>query len=299
MYQNRWLKPEGFHSGVNAYTFDQLQQALHEHTVLTGTALRCDPQQNLMVQVGPFMGQIPRSECVAPFLSGSDRDIAVLSCVGRTVSFVIIGQKTAPNGDTIFLLSRRQAQQQAMEYMIENWSPGTVVPAQVTHLAPFGAFVDIGCGIISMIPLSAISMSRVQHPSERFYPQQRIYVRIDRIDAQEKRIYLTHKELLGTWMENAGMFHVGETVPGIIRTQKEYGVFIELTPNLSGLADLPPQPIPEGRAASVYIKSIQPQRQKIKLQIIQLLDTPVFPTPLNYRITGGVVESWDYTLTLP
>lgn len=299
MCQNRWLKPEGFHADSNTYTLDQLQHALHEQIVLTGTVLRCDSQQNLMVQLGSFKGQIPRSECVAPFISGSARDIAVLSCVGRTVSFVVTGQKSAPNGDTIFLLSRRQAQERAMEYMIENWTPGTVVPAQVTHLAPFGAFVDVGCGIISMIPLSAISMSRVQHPSERFAPRQRIHVRIDHVDPQEKRIYLTHKELLGSWLENAAMFHPGETVPGIIRTQTEYGVFIELTPNLSGLADLPPQPIPEGHAVSVYIKAIHPQRHKIKLQIIQLLDTPVFPTPLNYRITGGRVENWHYTPILP
>ncbi|MBQ0038325.1 MAG: S1 RNA-binding domain-containing protein [Clostridiales bacterium] len=299
MCQNRWLLPEGFHSGHRSYTHEQLCQAQQEKSVLTGTVLRCDAQQNLIVQVGPFIGSIPRNECVAPFLSGAGRDIAILSCVGRTVCFTVTGQKSAPNGDTVFLLSRRSAQQQAMEYMVSNWLSGTVIPAQITHLAPFGAFADVGCGIISMIPLSAISVSRIQHPAERFSLRQKIYARIEHIDPVEKRVYLTHKELLGTWLENAGMFRAGETVPGIIRTQKEYGVFVELTPNLTGLADLPQQPLPEGRAAAVYIKSILPEQQKIKLQVLHLLDAPVFPTPLTYRITGGRVENWQYAPTRP
>lgn len=46
---------------------------------------------------------------------------------------------------------------------------------------------------------------------------------------------MTHKELLGTWMENASWFHPGETVRGEVRSVKEYGSFIELAPNLSGL----------------------------------------------------------------
>ena len=299
MCQNRWLLPEGFRSVQEHYTLQQLQDAIQTQAVLTGKALRCDGEQNLLVQLGSFMGQIPRSECVAPFLSGASRDIAVLSCVGRTICFTVTGQMTAANGDTVFLLSRRQAQEQAMAYMMQHWQDGTVVPAQVTHLAPFGAFVDVGCGVISLIPLREISVSRIRHSAERFSLRQKIYVRIDHIDPAEKRIYLTHRQLLGTWLENASSFHVGDTVPGIIRTQKDYGVFVELTPNLSGLADVPPQPLPEGHAAAVYIKSIQPQRQKIKLQIIQLLDVPVFPTPLTYHITAGRLEAWEYAPTCP
>lgn len=299
MTQNRWLIPEGFSSAPECYTLERLQQAMEKGDILTGTVLRCDAQQTLTVRLGHFLGQIPREECVAPFLSGASRDIAVLSCVGRTVSFIITDQLTGLGGETIFLLSRRKAQEKAMDYIIKNWLPGTVVPAQITHLSPFGAFIDVGCGVISMIPLSEISVSRIRHPAERFSLHQRIYVRIDRVDAEEMRIYPTHRELLGTWSENAAQFHVGETVTGIIRTQKEYGIFVELTPNLCGLADLPLQSIPEGRAVSVFIKSILPEKEKIKLQIVQVLDAPVFPTPLHYHIPNGRVEKWSYSPIRP
>ena len=86
---------------------------------------------------------------------------------------------------------------------------------------------------------------------------------------------------------------VGETVPGIVRSCKPYGCFVELTPNLSGLADSR-EDIPEGRLVSVYIRSIQPQTGKIKLQMVQELGQPDFPTPLHYQITGGSVSGWRY-----
>ena len=50
------------------------------------------------------------------------------------------------------------------------------------------------------------------------------------VDPDLKRVYLTHKALLGTWSENASCFSQGMAVPGIIRGIKEYGIFVELTP---------------------------------------------------------------------
>lgn len=46
------------------------------------------------------------------------------------------------------------------------------------------------------------------------------------------RIVLTLRELLGTWSENAACFAPGETVVGIVRSVEDYGVFIEIAPNL-------------------------------------------------------------------
>lgn len=45
---------------------------------------------------------------------------------------------------------------------------GDVIPVRITHLEPFGAFADIGCGIVSLLPIDAISVSRIDHPKERF-----------------------------------------------------------------------------------------------------------------------------------
>lgn len=290
-HQLQFLPEE--YTSCPTYTYAQIQNALSTGEILRGRVVRSDPQGNLHLRVSVYRGVIPAAEAVAPFISGAQRDIAVLSCVGHVVAFTVIEERTAPNGDTVFVLSRRAAQERAMAHLEEHCLPGTILPAQVTHLAPFGAFVDVGCGVISLIPISQISMARITHPAQRFSPRQRIRVWVRRIDRQERRLYLGHRELLGTWLENAGAFTPGETVRGIVRGQQEYGTFVELTPNLVGLSDQQPS-LPEGTAVSVFIKAIQPQRKKIKLRIIEDLGLAVFPTPLTYRLTDGEIENWIY-----
>ena len=105
---------------------------------------------------------------------------------------------------------------------------------------------------------------------------------------------MTHRELLGTWMENASLFSPGETVRGTVRSVKEYGSFIELTPNLSGLADSK-EGLAPGDKVSVYIKSIRPERMKIKLQVIEKLPLSSDPEPLRYQVTDGRLEHWVYS----
>ena len=79
---------------------------------------------------------------------------------------------------------------------------------------------------------------------------------------ENDKITLSHKELLGTWEENAAMFAPGQTVTGVIRSIEDYGIFVELTPNLAGLAEPRPD-VFIGQQASVYIKSIIREKMKI------------------------------------
>lgn len=112
----------------------------------------------------------------------------------------------------------------------------------MTHLEPFGAFCDIGAGISALMPIDGISVSRIPHPCVRFSVNQDIKAVVKSID-ENGRITLSQKELLGTWEENASKFAPGETVPGVIRSVEDYGIFVELAPILQGLPNAP-----QGRA---------------------------------------------------
>ena len=200
-------------------------------------------------------------------------------------------------------LSRRAAQLECMRCCIADLIPGDIIPAKVTHLERFGAFVDVGCGVISLLPVDGISVSRISHPQERLAVSQRIYVVIKSIDGGSGRISVTHRELLGTWEENAVMFAAGQTVAGIIRSIESYGIFVELTPNLTGLAE-PHDGVVSGQSAAVYIKSITPERMKIKLVVVGayrgeiLRDVTRDTAPPHYFIDTGSVEhisSWRYS----
>nr|WP_300167255.1 S1 RNA-binding domain-containing protein [uncultured Flavonifractor sp.] len=269
-----------------------LKQAMETEAILEGTALLCTPEHNLIVSLGPYQGVIPREEAALGIAEGVTRDIAILSRVGKPVCFTVTGL-SEKDGQPHPILSRRAAQQQALTAMLEHWKPGQIIQASVTHLDPFGAFVDIGCGVPSLIGVENISVSRIPHPSVRFRVGQEILAAVLDLDPVLGRIYLTHKELLGTWAENVAPFQPGMTVPGVVRGVKDYGVFVELTPNLSGLAERDPR-LTEGARVSVYLKAILPERMKIKLLAIELLPPLEQPQPLHYYIQEGRLEHWKY-----
>ena len=83
------------------------------------------------------------------------------------------------------------------------------------------------------------------------------------------------------------------TVSGCVRGIKDYGAFVELTPNLSGLAELRGD-LRDGDRVSVYIKAILPERMKIKLLAIDRLPPEAAPPALRYFITSGRLRRWHY-----
>ncbi|PWL92051.1 MAG: RNA-binding protein [Clostridiales bacterium] len=275
-----------------------LETAWRSQTILEGLAVRCDPSHQLYIQCGDFHGVIPREECALGIREGTARDIAILTCVGKPTSFVITGFE-----DGVPQLSRRRAQELALEQLLKDAVPGDILPATVTHLEPYGAFVDIGRGVPSLIPLKTISVSRIPHPNCRFRPGQQIYALVREVLPEQRRIQLSHKELLGTWTENVEAFQPGETVTGIVRSVMDYGIFVELSPNLTGLAE-PLEGFLPGDTVSVYIKSILPEKQKIKLAVIGHAAPLPLPLPLTYTYTQGRIENWSYSdaateVTLP
>lgn len=164
----------------------------------------------------------------------------------------------------------------------------------MTHLEGFGAFVDVGCGVVSLIGIENCSVSRISHPARRFTVGQEIYTVLTGSDPDQGRLFLSHKELLGTWLENVARFSPGMTVAGWVRGVKSYGTFVELTPNLTGLADQT-EGLAEDDRVSVYIKAILPDRMKIKLTLIHRLEPEPGPEPLSYFITSGQLSRWDYS----
>lgn len=272
-----------------------LEKALEKQKILESVALLCDSDFNLHFDLYGIKGIMPREE--VSYLPGGEeiKDIAVLTRVGKPVCFKIIGFRQQ-EGQICAVLSRRAAQRECSLHYIATLVAGDVIPATVTHLENFGAFVDIGCGIVSLLSIDSISVSRISHPRVRFAPGDKILAVVKNID-EYGRIYMSHRELLGTWEENAVLFTPGQTVAGVVRSIESYGVFVELTPNLAGLAELK-EGVEINQNAAVYIKSIIPEKMKIKLIIIDSHMTPTQPKPIKYFIDPKAVahiDRWCYS----
>ncbi len=113
-----------------------------------------------------------------------------------------------------------------------------------------------------------ICVSRIKSPFERFKIGQEVQVMVKDINKEENKISFTYKELLGSWEDNIKDFKQGTVVKGIARDieKSKNGIFIELKPNLVGLAEYK-ENIEYGQEVPVYIKRIIPEKKKIKLII--------------------------------
>ncbi len=297
---NRYL-PEGFlikEFENHEYTrsLKGLETALEKQIILEAPAVLCDHNFNLHISLGGGVrGIIPKDE-VQYSPREETKDIAILTRVGKPVCFKVMGFESDRDGNTVAILSRKSAQRECILNYVDTLTPGDIIPTKITHLENFGAFVDIGCGIISLLSIDTISVSRISHPSARLSVGDAIYSVVKSIDEQG-RIYVSERELLGSWEENAAKFGEGQTVRGIVRSVESYGIFVELAPNLAGLAEYKENVSP-GQTAAVYIKSIIPEKMKIKLIIIDSQDAPIAPEPLEYFIdTRSVrhIDSWTYS----
>ncbi len=300
-------KPEGLlfgnvENGTMIYGGRQgLEKAMASGVILEGMVILCDKDMNLHIDLKGIDGIIPKSEVCYNLNEEEIKDIAIITRVGKPVCFKVIGIEEK-NGRTVALLSRRAAQIECLNNYLIDLIPGDIIPSRVTHLERFGAFVDIGCGIIALLTVDSISVSRFSHPKDRLYKGMVINTVLKSYDRENGRIFVSMRELLGTWEENAAKFLPGQTVTGIIRSVEEYGVFIELAPNLAGLAEIkegtPSDSLQRDRCAAVYIKSIIPERMKIKLVLIDNYSS-VQPLPeINYFVDCERVKhisSWRYS----
>ena len=278
-----------------------LERAMNEGKILESTVLLCDSQMRLHVDLYGIEGIIEREEALYNPGATPIKDIAVITRVGKPVCFKVVAIEVM-GGKPVAILSRRAAQIECTRQFIDKLSCGDIIKARVCHLENFGAFVDIGCGVTSLCSVDCISVSRISHPSDRLTVGEYIYT-VVKTKEESGRIFVSMRELLGTWEENAALFEAGQTVAGIIRSVEDYGVFIELAPNLAGLAEIREGSREKliacvGQRAAVYIKSIIPERMKIKLVLIDSYKGTPPAKELRYFIdTENVthIDHWQYS----
>ena len=269
-----------------------LKNAMENKVLICAKVLLYRPEEGLILNLGGFRAIIPKDMAEYSQTGHPIKEAALITKVNKKVCFYITDIKEE-NGQITVYCSRRDVQKQVFDEYISNLKPGDVIPCTVTHIDSFGVFCDVAAGITALLPIDFISTSRIAAPSERFTVGQNIFACVKSIDENE-RIVLTHKELLGTWQENADLYAPFSTATGIVRSIENYGIFIELTPNLAGLAEVC-EGVSPGDRVNVYIKSIIPDKMKIKLVILSKIPDSDFKSEINYRINSGHIRKWKYS----
>ena len=276
-----------------------LDRAAISGRILEATAILCDSAMRLHVDLFGERGIIERSEAAYEPTGAPVKDIAIITRVGKPVCFKVLGRDCDAKGE-YYRLSRHDAQMECYRNYMSDLIPGDIIDARVTHLEPFGAFVDIGCGIPSLMTVDSLSVSRISHPRDRLAAGMPIRCVVRSVDEENCRVLVSMRELLGTWAENAAAFEIGQTVAGVVRSIETYGVFVELAPNLAGLAELRDDDLrvlTPGQSVAVYIKNIIPDRMKVKLVLVDAFGGEPSPRVPIYYIDKKIshISYWRYS----
>ena len=235
--------------------------------ILQGIVKNCDKDYNLHVELKNGMhGIIPRQEIEAINVDEKGYPKENL-CIGKVHKYVQFKLKEKDGDKLIF--SRKDVQQEVLNSVKTDLKVGDNIKGIVKNITPYGAFIDIGGGVVGLAYIEDLSVARIKTPYERLKIGQNVNIVVKSINRETGKISLSYKDTLGTWEENAKKFSVGMNTKGIIReTEKnKNGIFIELTPNLVGMAEYK-EGLKYGEKVDLYIKKIDYDKKKVKVDLL-------------------------------
>jgi len=145
---------------------------------------------------------------------------------------------------------------------------GTKVKGNIRNLVDYGVFVELEEGLDGLVHISDISWTRkVAHPKEVLKKGQEVEALVLSVDKANRKIALGLKQLTqDPWPEIANEFPSGVVIDGTITKIVNFGVFVELKPDLEGLIHI--SELRQDSAAK--LDSLYKVEQKIKVRIVKV-----------------------------
>lgn len=201
-------------------------------------------------------------------------------------------------------LGMKQIQDNPWQTLHERYQVGTRVHGRVRNLTDFGAFIEIEDGVDGLVHVSDISWSRrIKHPSEVLKKGQEIDAIITSIDAENRRLSLSIKDLEpNAWDRFVNDHNPGDVVRGKIARFANFGAFVELDDNLEGLCHIselseervekPEDVVQLGQEMEFKILRIDAESKKIGLSARAVgKDEPIVDTKVYSSQAGSGMAS--------
>ncbi|MEI7510579.1 MAG: S1 RNA-binding domain-containing protein [Candidatus Peregrinibacteria bacterium] len=131
------------------------------------------------------------------------------------------------------VVSEREAMSDIRDKELANVHVGDIVKGTVNGLVKFGAFVTFGT-LEGLIHISEITWGHIKTPGEALKIGQEMECMIIGIDGE--KVSLSTKRLMpDPWIGRVKAFEIGSRVKGTVNKVSEYGIFVTLGDDVTGL----------------------------------------------------------------
>lgn len=219
-----------------------------------------------MAYIGTVTGMIPNGgyfvnvqgvDCFMPGSLAGINKLAEFESILNTQMYVVPMSYSPERGTVI--VSHRKYLQAMIPNKVEELrnSIGELKTGNVTGSAKYGVFVEFDGCLTGMIHSNDLSLEMAKkHKAREIQPGDEIEFKVKEIISDTK-ITLTQLEVVETvdpWKEIAGKYKSFPTeVTGIIKSVKEYGVFVDIGDGIVGLLHI--SELPEGMEIDALTKN--------------------------------------------
>lgn len=261
-------KNKGKKKSEKIYSIKQLEKIKEEQQVLDMYVQDIDESLNMIGVVGKdIKAMIPRDE--ASSIVGDDglvEERFIVNKKGKVIP-TCIKDIIVRDDKAELILSKRILELKVRSWMYVHLKEGMKLKGVVVSTMQHAAFIDVGGGVTGILKVQDIADFPLQHTHDMLHPGQRLEVIVKKYDRDTGRIELSYKELLGTFEQRVKKIKEGDIVEGIVRNRIKSGLFVEIKPNLIGLAEHV-NGVEYGQKVLVSIKKISLEKNRIKLVII-------------------------------
>lgn len=283
------------HTVNRQYNIGDVSKAMKNNLYLESKVVKCTEDNDLILDIGKRITGIIKFDELEYHYDGTPvKKASATSKINKHVKYRPISIEKDEDGYKV-ICSRKIIQEECYNNYISKLQVGDIIDAYVTKIVGYGIFCDIGCGIIALLPTNNISVTHIVNPVIELRGLSNLKVVVKEIH-EDGKIELSHKELIGTWEQEAAKFNVGECVTGTVLSVEEYGVFVRISQNIAGLAEIPNIDVKVGDIVSVKIISIQKLNMKVKLLIFDVVDNiENKPLRFKYYMNTGHLKYWKYS----
>lgn len=216
---------------------------------------------------GNMSGFLPVSQLAPehyPRVQGGDKSKILEKLrefIGKTMRVKVLD--ISPE-DNKLIFSEKAVWEEDQKDLLSRFKIGDTVEGKVTAIADFGAFMSFD-GLEGLVHISEIAWQRLDHPSDLLKVGDTVKAQI--VGIEGSKIFLSMRRLVDDpWKHVGERYALNGVVDGKVLKVNPFGLFVELDPEIHGLAHVSELELAQGERIESKIKP----NDVLKFKIISL-----------------------------